>query len=241
MSGPACVVALCDGRVAAQVAGRIGGPHPVPVRGRRRQPDVVERGAGRGRDLDKVGTSRTLAALDPVTGHADVVGRRRPRKVDLARRHHRRRQPGRHRRRLRIRRRLRGRALDARVAAQVAGQIGGPHPVPVRGRGRQTGVVEARPGRSPDLDEVGTSRTLTTLNPIPGHPHVVRRGRPGKVDLASRRQESPTAPPAPTAAACPAPPAWSRSARSSSRSGCRPDPPPAPDSCNSSPPPTPCR
>ncbi len=170
-------------RVAAQVAGRIGGPHPVPVRGRRRQPDVVERGAGRGRDLDEVRTSRTLTTLDPIPGHADVVGRRRPRQVHQARTGRCGGQPGRRAGGGRVGA-LRGGRNDARVAAQVGSRIGGPHPVPVRGRGRQTGVVEARPGRSPDLDEVRTTRTLTTLNPVPGHPHVVGRRRPRKVDLA---------------------------------------------------------
>ncbi len=50
----------------------------------------------------KLRTARILAALHPVAGHPGVVRRRRPAKVDLARRHRRRRQARRHRRRLRV-------------------------------------------------------------------------------------------------------------------------------------------
>ncbi len=43
-----------------------------------------------------------------------------------------------------------------------------------------------RAGRGPDLDEVRTGRALAALDPVAGDGDVVRRGRPGEVDLTLR-------------------------------------------------------
>ena len=68
--------------VRPEVARRIGCTDAVAVARRRAEPAVGEGRSGRRPDLGEDRAARALAALDPVAGHADVVGRRAPAQVD---------------------------------------------------------------------------------------------------------------------------------------------------------------
>ena len=74
-----------DVRVAAGVVRRVDARHPIAVARRPRQARVEERGRCGLGDLGEVRASRALAALDPVSGHPDVVRRGRPRQAAPAR------------------------------------------------------------------------------------------------------------------------------------------------------------
>ena len=127
-------------------------------------PVLLKARRGRGPDLGEVRATRALAALHPVAGHADVVGRGRPGQIDPARADHVAASPV-------------GAdggvvsgaaavvaASDRRVGAQVAGPVGGANPVAIGGRGRQPGVVERGaggslpPGRNPCKPPPGSAR-----------------------------------------------------------------------------------
>ena len=107
------------GRVGAEVGDGVGRAHAVGVARRGAAPGVVVGRPRRLRDLGEVRAAGALAALDPVAGDADVVGRRRPGEVDLGRAD-RASPPGwRRGRRLRVRRCRRRRARGGRVGAEV--------------------------------------------------------------------------------------------------------------------------
>ena len=94
----------CAVRVGAEVAGGVDGPDSVRVARAGAEPGV---GVGRARparrgDLGERGAARTLAALDPVAGHPDVVARRAPGEIDLCRARGARGERSRRRGRLRI-------------------------------------------------------------------------------------------------------------------------------------------
>ena len=156
------------------IARAVIGRHRVAVARDLGEPRVGVARPGRGPDLAAV-------AIDPVARHPDVIRRGRPGEVDLrgggpgpleVRGNGGRRGIGRGYRR--------GPALGGLVAASIVGR----NPVAVaRGLGKPR-VGEARRCRHPDLAAVA-------VDLVPGNPHVVRRGRPGQVDLGRRRPPSP--------------------------------------------------
>ena len=137
-------------RVAAQVAGGVGGAHAVAVRGRGRQAGVRKRS---GRPAWRSRRSRAAAAeaaLEAIAGDADVVGRGRPGQVDLGALSSRSRSARPGAGRCRVRRPVWS-PWRRRVAAQVARGVGGAHPVAVA-RGRASpGSLKRSAGRGRDL------------------------------------------------------------------------------------------
>src|ERR1700732_3859983 len=81
------------GEVAAGVAGRVRSPYPVEISGRGGERGVAVAGRGRGSDQRKARAAAPRAALDEISRHPDVVGRGRPRQINLAARDRRRGKP----------------------------------------------------------------------------------------------------------------------------------------------------
>src|SRR5262249_15774382 len=69
--------------VAAEIAGGIDGSHPISVGGRGGDGRIAVAVSGGRRDLREARAARALAALDPVAGNPDVVGRGRPAEIHL--------------------------------------------------------------------------------------------------------------------------------------------------------------
>ena len=180
--------AVGGAREAAQVAGRVGRAHVVPVgRPRGEASAVAIRGGGGGRDLGEPGRApRARAALHQIVLDRDVVVRGGPGEVDLTRRGTAGGEPSGHTRRLGIRRQRRT-AHGARIGAHVAGRIGRTHAVP-EGRPRgEADVAETRGGGGPDLeDAAGAPRIRAVIHQIVLDRDVVVRGGPGHVDLTRR-------------------------------------------------------
>jgi hypothetical protein len=72
----------CCVRVTTKVAGSIGGPYVIAIRGRSQQAAVAESGTGRCANLREARAAASLAALDLVTSHSDVVGRCGPGQIN---------------------------------------------------------------------------------------------------------------------------------------------------------------
>src|SRR5262249_56642036 len=62
---------------------RVSGVRPVRVARGRATTVFRSGGPGWSADLSEGAAPRALAAFDPVAGNTDIVGRRRPRKIDL--------------------------------------------------------------------------------------------------------------------------------------------------------------
>src|SRR4029079_6799455 len=107
-----------DVRVRADVAGGVGRAHAVAVAGRSRQPGGGERRRRAGGDLREVAAAGARAALDHVARDAHVVGRRRPRQIDLVGARQRGRQPRRRRRGIDVGRRGGDRRGGVRVRSE---------------------------------------------------------------------------------------------------------------------------
>src|SRR5262249_33701415 len=144
---------------------------------------VVERGAGGGADLGERGAARALAALDQVAGDGDVVGRARPRQVDLRGRE----RGGQEGRGGRGGRRVRRGAGDGGGRAgerpHVVGGVGGAHAEAVARAGGEPGAVERGAGGGADLGERGAARALAALDEVVGDADVVGGRGPRQVDL----------------------------------------------------------
>ena len=148
---------------------------------------VIERrrGSRRLRRLREVAAAGALTAPDLIASHADVVGGRTPREVDLTGIHNRRGERSRSRRRLCIAARLRRRRVGVGERTEVARGVERADLVAVARAGRQPGVLvrRARAGRLGDLREVSAASALAAPDLVAGDADVVGCGTPGEVDL----------------------------------------------------------